>query len=548
MSLILLHIAGAAALLIWSVRLVRTGVERAFSVPLRRILRHSGRNRGLAGLAGIAAALALQSSTAVAVLATGFVAAGTLAPATGLAILLGADVGSALITQVLVLQPDWLTPLLLLAGVGIFMRGMRRGLRQTGRILIGLGLIFVSLAMIREAAAPIRESETMLRAIAALSGDPISVFALAAVFAWLVHSSVAAVLLIATLAGQGALGVEAAAAMILGANLGGAFIAWPLTAGNPPPARRVVLGNLALRGGSAVLGLILVPHVLPHLGGGPARVALNLHLAFNAVLALVALPFAGTVIAALHRILPDPVPGATLERTSALDDGALDHPARALACATREILRLGEEVEAMLRAVMPLYDRWDDAAAQAIADRGEQVSRMHMAIKLYLARLQDRHGDKQEVAEKALTLTTLSTHLESAAGTIAGTLLLLARQMHLQGLRFSREGHEELRDFHDRVLANARIALDVLTSDDPGAARALVEEKDRVRRHEAMLQRSHIERLRRGQSESIDTSNIHQETLRELKAINAAFAMVAYPILSGTGDLLESRLKKPAAS
>ncbi|PRX37190.1 phosphate:Na+ symporter [Meinhardsimonia xiamenensis] len=543
MSLTLLNIAGAAALLIWAVRLVRTGVERAFSVPLRRFLRKSGDSRALAALSGAGAALALQSATAVAVLATGFVAAGTLAPVTGLAILLGADVGSAAITQLLVLKPAWLPPLLLLTGVAIFMRGRRRTMRQTGRILIGLGLVFISLSMIREAAAPIRESAVMMEAIEALSRDSIALFALAAVFTWLVHSSVAAVLLIVTLAGQGAIGVEAAGAMILGANLGGAFIAWPLTAGAPLPARRVVLGNLALRGGGALIALMLAPHVLPFLGPTPERAALNLHLAFNGVLALLAIPLAGATLGLVARLMPDPVEGAALERASALDESALDQPARALACARREILRLGEEVEAMLRAIMPLYARWDEAAAQGIREKGKEVARMHMGVKLYLARLQKAHPQDEALAEKALTLTRLSTHLESAANTIAWKLLPLAERLHAKGLRFSAEGLEEITDFHDRVLSNARRALDLLITDDPGAARALVEEKARVRAHEEALERSHIERLRRGQSESIDTSNIHQETLRELKAINSDFVMLAYPILAGTGDLLDTRLR-----
>lgn len=545
MSLILLHIAGAAALLIWAVRLVRTGVERAFSVPLRRFLRRSGENRLVAVTTGAGTALALQSATAVAILATGFVAAGTLAPATGLVILLGADLGSAVITQVLTIQPGWVTPLLLLVGVGLFLRGGRRGLRQTGRILIGLGLIFASLAMIRSATAPIRESEVMLEAMHALSADPVSVFALAAVFAWLVHSSVAAVLLIATLVAQGVVGLDGAPAMILGANLGGAFIAWPLTADAPPAARRIVLGNLMLRGGGAMLAMVLVPWVMPWLGDTPARQVLNLHLAFNAALAVLALPLAGWVLRLGEGILRDtPAAAGGLERSSALDPTAQHDPERALACATREILRMGEEVEAMLRSVIRLYSGWDDGTSEAIRAKGKQVAHMHMATKLYLAPLQDSDAD-EEVARKAMNLTSLSTNLDAAATTIASNLMPLAQRLRDKGLAFSGAGMAELQDFHDRVLANARTALNILLTDDPGAARALVEEKARVRQHEESLQRSHIERLRQGTSESIDTSNIHQETLRELKNVNSAFAAVAYPILAGSGDLLESRLKAP---
>ena len=109
----LINIAGAAALLIWAVRLVRTGVERAFSTQLRRWMRRSADNRFLAAMSGLSAAVLLQSSTAVAVLATGFIAKNGLAAGAGLAILLGADVGSAIVSQLLLLRPTFLAPLLM---------------------------------------------------------------------------------------------------------------------------------------------------------------------------------------------------------------------------------------------------------------------------------------------------------------------------------------------------------------------------------------------------------------------------------------------------
>ena len=150
----MIHIAGAAALLIWAVRLVRTGVERGFAAPMRIWLRHSAKNRLLAAGTGIGAAVLLQSATAVAVLVSNFISKGGVVTATGLAILLGADVGSALVTQLLMVRQPILIPLLLIVGVVVFLRGEGSNTRQIGRILIGLALIFVSLDMIRSATEP----------------------------------------------------------------------------------------------------------------------------------------------------------------------------------------------------------------------------------------------------------------------------------------------------------------------------------------------------------------------------------------------------------
>lgn len=544
--LFLLHVAGAAALLIWAVRLVRTGVERGWSVPLRRLLRRGAENRLLAALTGTGAAIVLQSSTAVAILTANFVAAGTLAGIAGLAILLGADLGSAIVAQILLARADWLVPVLLVAGVGLFLKSNTRDYRMAGRVLIGLALVFVSLAMIRTATEPLRDSAGLVAAMKYLGGDPVTAFVIGAVFAWAVHSSVAAVLLFVTLAAQGVLPVTAGIAMVLGANLGGAVIAFVLTLGSDIAARRVVVANLALRGGGAalaLLGLSVFAPPLDLLGGTPARQVINLHLAFNLVLALLALPVIGPVLKLVSRWVTPPAEVANLSRISALDPAALDHPDRALACAAREVLQMGEGVEAMLRSVIGLYEDWNDTTAAAIRAKETELDKMHIATKLYLAKLQ-RNSNDEDVARRGLELADMAVNLESAGNAIADTMLGLARRLDQSGATFSDTGQREIRDFHDRVLSNAQSGLNVLMTLNPDAARALVEEKDHVRDIEQRLQRSHLDRLKQGLTESIETSNIHQETLRALKQVNSAFTMIAYPILSETGDLLSSRLSR----
>ena len=266
---ILISIAGAAALLIWAVRLVRTGVERGYAAPMRVWLRHSAQNRLLAAVTGMGAAVLLQSSTAVAVLISNFVSKGSLTTLAGLAIILGADVGSAIATQLLMIRQPLLIPLLILFGVVIFQRGEGTNARQIGRIFIGLALILVSLEMIRGASAPMITNPSTQAVMGYLGRDLLTAFIIGAVFAWGVHSSVAAVLLFVTLASQGLLSVAAAGAMILGANLGGACIAFVLTLAAPIAARRVIMANLLLRGGGAILAMSLIaamPNLLDYLG------------------------------------------------------------------------------------------------------------------------------------------------------------------------------------------------------------------------------------------------------------------------------------------
>ncbi|MDG1182235.1 MAG: Na/Pi cotransporter family protein [Tateyamaria sp.] len=540
----LLNIAGSAALLIWAVRLVRTGVERGFAAPLRIWLRHSANNRLLAAGTGMVAAVFLQSSTAVAVLASNFVVKGGLTATVGLAILLGADVGSALVTQLLMVRQAFLIPLLMLIGVAIFLRG-HGNVRQIGRILIGIALIFVSLDMIRAATGPLVGDPGTQTVMAYLGRDLVTAFVLGAGFAWIVHSSVAAVLLFVTLAAQAVLPTSAAAAMILGANLGGAFIAYVLTLTTTVEPRRMVVANLVLRGGGAILFTMVIfiaPDTLEALGATPARQTINLHLAFNFALAIVMLPLVGPVMAVLTRIMTEkPTEDARLDDTSALDPSAIMRPQRALDCTARELLGMGQKIERMLVAVEPLYDQWNVDSAQLIRDQDATIQKMHLDVKLYLAQLGQKGLDK-ELGRRSMEFASISSSLASASDTITRIMLDLAQRLDRQNLQFSKQGREEIGNFSERVQNNVLLALNVMLNQNPAEARELVEAKEKVRNVEQKLQRSHIGRLREGLVDSIETSNIHQETLRALKQINTAFSQIGYPILYKSGDLLESRL------
>ncbi|MDB9785133.1 Na/Pi cotransporter family protein [Amylibacter sp.] len=536
----LLNIAGAAALLIWAVRLVRTGVERGFSNLLKSWLKQSTNNRLLAAFSGMGAAIFLQSSTAVAVLVSNFFAKNNLAAATGIAILLGADLGSAIVTQILMVRMSFLTPLLLLVGVWMFLRSKGSSTRQIGRIIIGLSLIFVSLDMLRMATGPVVANPGTQLVIEYLSRDLLVAFIIGAGFAWIIHSSVAAVLLFVTLAAQSILPVSAASIMILGANFGGALIAYILTLEAPINSRRIIFANLALRGGGAVLASIFIintPEVIDLVGSGPAQQTLNIHLIFNLSLLILALPFVGLVNKLLSQFMLERLNGSdSIKNISTLDPAALNRPQRGLDCAARELLGIGQKIEQMLISVKPLYNSWDSGTAKIIKSQDKTIKLMHLDVKLYLAKL-GKIGLDEDQSTRSMELAAISSSFDAASSAIASNMLSLARRLENKGLHFSKKGSKEINDFSDRILSNVQLALNVMMNQNPGEAEELVAAKDKIRTVEQKLQRQHIGRLREGLAESIETSNIHQETLRALKQINTSFCIVGYSILSKSDDI-----------
>lgn len=540
------HLAAAVALLLWSVRLIRTGVERAFMPELKRGLKNLSNNSLSAAAGGGLAAMFMQSSTAVALIGAGFAVSGMLAPHSALALLLGADLGSAIMAQVLLLPVQAIVPFVTIIGVVVFFKARSRKVKQVGRIMIGFALVLISLSMIRQATSPIGDNAIVQSIAAYFQRDLISAYALGALLAWAMHSSLAAVLTFATFATTGLIAAPVAAALVFGANLGGAVIPFALLWANARPARLVVLGNLVARGGLTLVALaLLVLDAIPlHiLGLNAGQQAVTLHIVLNIALLLVALPFVGLLTRLAERVVPRH-PDNEADTVSPLDPGALDHAPLALACAQRELLRMSENVQAILVPVMHLFRNWDPEIARKIERREDEVDRMHFEIKIYVSRLRET-AIQPSHEKKTLEIVAIANSLEEAADRIAVNLVALARKMSDEALTFSDQGLADIEHFHDQIATNGQLALSVLTTGDAEAARQLVAEKDRIRIEEHRLQERHLKRLQQGATASIETTNIHQQTLRLLKQVNAALTYVAYPIAEETGDLLESRLARP---
>lgn len=545
--LLLLHLAGAVTLLLWAVRMVRTGVERSQEPALKRLLRESRGGRLRAAAIGAGVAVVLQSSTAVAILGAGFAGTGLITLATGLALMLGADFGSSIVVQILSVDLRWLMPVLLIAGGALFFKGTSRDLKQIGRVLIGIALILLALQMIGDATAPLRGAAFLPQVVSYLRGDFLTAFLIGALFTWLVHSSVASILLVTTFAAQGLVPLELGVSLMLGANLGGGLIAVGLTRQGFVEARRIAWGNLAFRGLGAFAALLVFHLLQPSmtwLGDSAARQIINLHFAFNLALLLLCLPLTGLAARLVERLVkPKPtaeqLANPLAHAASCLDQAVVGVPALALASATRELLRMAEIIERMLKPLMELYETGDPEKIRQARRLEQAVDQAQSEIKLYLAKISYAGEDE---ARRGDELSSFAINLEYVGDAISKTLLKLAETRRDQKLSFSPEGWRELNELHHRVMANMQLALNVLVSKDRESARQLLSEKDAMRSAERASNGQHLRRLQSGAQQSIETSNIHLETVRALKTINSLFASVAYPILAESGDLLDSRL------
>lgn len=531
----LITLLGEIALLLWGVHMVHTGVIRAFGADLRRLLAKALKTRARAFLAGVGITAALQSSTATGLMTSSFAASGAVGLTPALALMLGAGVGTALIVQAFAFDIGWVYPLLIFAGLIAFRAGRRSRTRDLGRVGIGLGLMLLSLHLLIETVTPAATSPLIRDLLAQVTGDPIFCVLLAALLAWAAHSSVAAVLVIMSLAAGGVITPEATCALVIGANLGSALNPVLEVGAGAPSRLRLPLGNLAIRVVAAIIALVLVgpaAKLILSIDPSPARLTAWYHLAFNIVTAAVFILPLPIVSRALSRWLPDAAPGLDPTQPRHLDRGQLGDPAVAVANAAREVLRMADTLETMLRGASEVLASGDRQRAPQIKALDDTLDQLNSAIGRYLSDVDQDDAPPAEAARLA-QVVSFSTNLEHAGDIVSRSLLELASKKIKRRLSFSTEGAAEIAAMQAKLMENLQLAVGVFMSGDPGAAERLLRQKRRFRELERDAAAAHFERLRQDVPESIETSGLHHDIIRDLARVNSHLASVAYPVLEG---------------
>ncbi|HWL82134.1 MAG TPA: Na/Pi cotransporter family protein [Roseomonas sp.] len=544
--LTLLDLAGIVALLLWGVRMVQTGVQRAFGPRLRAVLASALGGRPRAFLAGLGVTTLLQSSTATGLMVTGLAAGGVVGLVPALAVMLGANIGTTLIVQLLSFDVAKVAPLLVLAGFLMFRRGEATRTRDLGRVAIGLGLMLMALHQLLAALTPYEALPALRDAFALLSSEPVVALLLAAALTWAAHSSVAVVLLVMSLAGRGVVAPEAALVLVLGANLGTAIN--PVLEGAPaddPAARRLPLGNLLIRALGCLVALPLLPWLSPLLLAAEPdapRALADFHTGFNLVLAAVFLPLLPPYAALLKRLLPARLEQADPSRPQHLDRAALETPVVAVGLAAREALRLADVLQEMLQGVRDAFAQDDRRRITETRRMDDVLDRLNGAIKAYLMAL-DPEAMTDTDHRRAERILIFATQIEQAGDVVDRNLMALAGKRLKRGLAFRPEQRKALLEMTDRLSANLGLAASLFLTEDQRAARLLAEEKEQFRAIELAATQAHFAALRQGAGGVAEVDALQLDLIRDLKRVNAHLVeAAAYPVLRSEGALLPTRV------
>lgn len=543
----LLDLAGCIALLLWGTHMVQSGVMRAFGPRLRTVLSGALKTRFHAFFAGLGVTAILQSSTATGLMVAGFAATGMVDLVPALAVMLGANVGTTLVVQVLSFDVAAVAPALILVGVVLYRRAASGTPRDVGKVLVGLGLMLMSLHRLIELITPYEDAPNLRLLMGAISTEPFVAMLAAALLTWVAHSSVAIVLLAMSLATKGVVPPEAAFAMVLGANLGSALNpVLEASSGLDPSSRRMPIGNLINR----LVGVVVVLALLDPISRifvtyqvDTARGVADFHTLFNLVLAVAFLPFLTPFSRLLKRLFPNRAAEADPCQPLYLNPAAIETPVVALGNAAREALRLADILETMVQCTRLALEKDNGSRLEEARRLDDVLDSLTAAIRSYLLTLDPdtlSDSDQRRVEE----ILAFVTNMEQAGDVIDTSLLTLASKRLKRGLAFSDDARTDLGEVFNRVTANLRTAAALFVTDDPRAARLLAAEKTIFRDLENKANQEHLARLRAGRTDTAEAMGMQLDVVRDLKRINAHLVSgTAYPVLERGGELLTTRVQ-----
>ncbi len=541
----LLNLLAAIALLVWGTHLVRKDTLRVLGANLRKVLAQSVSHRANAVASGIGVTALLQSSTATALIVSAFVGQGLMALPAALAVMLGADMGTSLMALLFSRDLSWLSPLFIFVGVVLFIARQATTVGYVGRIFIGLGLMLLALHLVTVSATALTQAPAVRALLASLGSDRLLEITLGAALSVLSYSSLAIVLLTATLASSQVIPVDVALGLVLGANLGSGLLAVLTTLGQPVLARQVPLGNLIFK----VLGIALMAplasfwlrYVSPAIGD-VATVVVLFHLTFNTMVGLVFIGLTGVVARMVSYWLPKPASNNLNGRQRHLDPSALATPSVALSCAVREAMHQSDVVEAMLRGVLDVIKNNDLALAQSLQKMDDTVDELYSDIKYYLTKI-SRESLSEKEGHRWAEIISFTINMEQIGDIIERVLSDIEKKKIKTGREFSHAGMAEITQLHGHLVDNLRLGMSVFLNGNVQDAKTLLEEKTRFRDMELAYAANHLNRLSDNTLQSIETSSLHLDLISDLKRINSHISSIAYPILDSAGALEPSRLR-----
>jgi len=533
---ILMGLFGGLGLFLFGMDLMSTALKAVAGDRMKFMLARLTTNRFTGALTGAAVTAAVQSSSITTVLVVGFVSAGLMTLTQSIGVIFGANIGTTITTQIVAFKVTKLALLMIAVGYGIMLIGRADRVRESGRLVLGLGLIFFGMTVMGEGVAPLRAWPAFPSLMVRLA-NPLLGILVGAAFTAVVQSSSATTGIVIALAQQGLITLPAGIALALGANLGTCVTAVLASIGRPREAVRAAGVHVAFNLAGVLLWVGLIDQLAAmaawlspssqgltgaeRLAADAPRQIANAHTIFNVANTVVLIWFAGPLGRWLHRVLPDrPVVhvGPRNIQPQHLDENLLATPALALVATRREIGRMGRIAHRAVRRILAAALRGDEVELDAVHRLHQDVDNLHGPIIRYLGQVSERVtlAERLDEVQRLMDAANALEHI----GNIVETNLIAQGRLRLDaGLEPSQPTVEMLAGFHRSVTDAVETAVKGLRREDPALAGEVVAMKPRIDEMAEALAEHQRQRLIADAPARVQTYRLETDVAENLKRI-----------------------------
>lgn len=532
----ILTMAGGLGLFLFGMELMSDSIEKVAGAKLRRILEIFTTNRFMGMIVGIVFTGIIQSSSACTVMVVSFVNSGLMNLYQAAGVILGANIGTTITSQLVSFNLSKIAPLILLVGVVVMMFTKKEKVRKVAEVVVGFGILFVGLSTMSQAMANMKNEPQVVNLLMSLKNPFLATlmgFALTAV----IQSSSVTVSIVLLLANQDLLPLPITLYIILGCNIGACATAMLASMTGKKDAKRAALIHLLFNIiGTVIIYIALfvagdqIVELIKSISADNGRFVANAHTLIKIVQVIMLFPFTGWLVKMTYLIVPgedQKVGYRESYQLKYIGDKVVFNPATAVVEVVKELERMASLAEENLNRAMNALITLDEEDIEEVYEVEKNINFLNHAITDYLVKINQTTLPIEDLNSLGALfhvvndIERIGDHAENVADA--------ARQRKEEGVSISKEAQKELGDMLEMVNKIIRYAVEMFAKSDETHMQEIITLEDQVDEKERELQKKHVERLTKGEC-SPEAGMIFSDIVSGLErvadhATNIAFAI-----------------------
>lgn len=528
--------AGGLGLFLFGMELMSDSIEKVAGAKLRRILEIFTTNRFMGMIVGIIFTGIIQSSSACTVMVVSFVNSGLMNLYQAAGVILGANIGTTITSQLVSFNLSKIAPLILLVGVVVMMFTKKEKVRKVAEVVVGFGILFVGLSTMSQAMANMKNEPQVVNLLMSLKNPFLATlmgFALTAV----IQSSSVTVSIVLLLANQDLLPLPITLYIILGCNIGVCATAMLASMTGKKDAKRAALIHLLFNIiGTVIIYIALfvagdqIVELIKSISADNGRFVANAHTMIKIAQVIMLFPFTGWLVKMTYLIVPgedQKVGYRESYQLKYIGDKVVFNPATAVVEVVKELERMASLAEENLNRAMNALITLDEEDIEEVYEVEKNINFLNHAITDYLVKINQTTLPIEDLNSLGALfhvvndIERIGDHAENVADA--------ARQRKEEGISISKEAQKELGDMLEMVNKIIRYAVEMFAKSDETHMQEIVTLEDQVDEKERELQKKHVERLTKGEC-SPEAGMIFSDIVSGLErvadhATNIAFAI-----------------------